>query len=309
MPKRTNEFQELVALIHRALGDKGVKITESADGIVPGFGDVREIDVLFETNAGPYKIKIAVEAKDHARPLNVTDIEAIIGKYRAAASIPVDKVVLVSRNGFSKQAIRKAEAASIELRQLSVSKDTDWQNLKPFAKGQTLVLPKLPHIKNINFSPPLPPGLPCGKCQGTIVNKEAGREIDPLNIYVHKVMRTHLLRSRDFNSKTAQMRAAGNTVSLKFDMKRFSLRVAGQDFDLESIELELYWKDKSAPLEFTSYDFCGHGESVSVKHGVAQFDDQKVEFVVPEGKTAATAIKFTSPKKEAPKAKPKRSRK
>jgi len=117
MPQRTNEFQKLVALINIALAPNGAKVTESAMVHAPGFGELREIDVLIESEVGPYRIKVAVEAKDHKRKLNIQDIEAIIGKYCSSGSLAVEKVVVVSRRGFSKQAAKKASLIGIRLRE------------------------------------------------------------------------------------------------------------------------------------------------------------------------------------------------
>ena len=58
MPQRSNDFQELVSLIQKALAPAGARITDSALVDIPGLGDSREIDVLIETEVGPYNIKL-----------------------------------------------------------------------------------------------------------------------------------------------------------------------------------------------------------------------------------------------------------
>ena len=73
----------MVTLVQKAIAPQGAKITESAMVKAPHFGELREVDVLLEAEIGPYRMKIAIEAKDHKRKLNVTEIEAIIGKYRS----------------------------------------------------------------------------------------------------------------------------------------------------------------------------------------------------------------------------------
>src|SRR5688572_30197600 len=103
MPKRTNEFQKIVALIQSALAPEEAVVTESAIVSIDGFD--REIDVLIEAEVGMYRMKVAVEAKDHGRPLDVTAIEAVLGKYGAAnRGVRVNQVVVVSRSGFTPQA-------------------------------------------------------------------------------------------------------------------------------------------------------------------------------------------------------------
>ena len=95
--------------MQRTFAPLGATVEESAMVSAPGIGPLREIDVLV-TNAktGPYKLKLAFEAKDHKRQLNVTDIEGIIGKYRSSGSLVVDKVFIVTRKGVSKAAKEKA---------------------------------------------------------------------------------------------------------------------------------------------------------------------------------------------------------
>ena len=81
MPRRTNDFQELVSLVQKALVPSGAKVTDSPLVDVPGMSEPREIDVLIETAVGPYHMKIAVEAKDNRRKMDSTQFESLIGKY------------------------------------------------------------------------------------------------------------------------------------------------------------------------------------------------------------------------------------
>ncbi len=58
MPKRTNDFQKLVRLIQQAFAPKGATVTESAMEPVPGFKNPREIDILVQTQVGPYRTRL-----------------------------------------------------------------------------------------------------------------------------------------------------------------------------------------------------------------------------------------------------------
>src|SRR6185295_11834123 len=99
MPQRTNEYQRIVALIQRSLAPEGAKVTESAMVDVNGFD--REIDVLVEGQFGMYRFCVAVEAKDHSRPVDVTTVEQLCAKYAPGSGIAVNQTVLVARNGFT----------------------------------------------------------------------------------------------------------------------------------------------------------------------------------------------------------------
>ena len=127
---RTNEFLHLFALIQRAIAPHGAKITESALVKAPGFGGLREIDVLLESQVGPFTMKVAFEANDHGRKLDVTDVETIIGKYKSIGGLTVDRVVLVSRHGFSNAATQKAGQNGIRLLTLrSPDKTSIWHGI------------------------------------------------------------------------------------------------------------------------------------------------------------------------------------
>src|ERR1035437_2107780 len=155
MPQRTNEFQHLVKLIHQTLAPAGAKVTESAEVSVPGFGHIREIDVLIESDLSPYRIKVAAEAKDHSRKLNITDIEAIIARYKSAVSPIVDKVVIVSRRGFAKRAVEKARSAGIELMTLNEVSGSGWKRLVTYptvpTENQIMKFQVAPHVARIDL--------------------------------------------------------------------------------------------------------------------------------------------------------------
>ncbi len=148
MPKRTNEFQDLITLIERALAPQGAKVTESA--MVPGLTDdnPREIDVLIESMVGPYNLKIAVEAKDEIRRMDITKFESIIAKYSPTSGIKVDKVVVISRMGFSAQVEERATREGIELLTLSEAMVADWAS-----RSHRLLFMVEPHIAMFEFDP------------------------------------------------------------------------------------------------------------------------------------------------------------
>jgi hypothetical protein len=130
MPKRTNEFQQLVALIQRSLADEGAVVTESAlapDGVANG----REIDILIETKAGPYRIRIAVEAKDEGRPMDITKFESIVGKYFSEGGLKVNKVVVVTHRGFYEPVRDRARLLDVELFTVTEAEHLDWSQLRP----------------------------------------------------------------------------------------------------------------------------------------------------------------------------------
>ncbi|HUT23495.1 MAG TPA: restriction endonuclease, partial [Sumerlaeia bacterium] len=137
MPKRTNRFQEIVAAIEQAFAPKCARVNTSEMIRMKDIGVFREIDVTVEVGPSHRRVKIAVEAKDHGRKLDVTAIETIIGKYRGQGCVPIDKVVVVASRGFTKTAHEKAKLEDITLLTLQETHEFDWvtigANLTPLA--------------------------------------------------------------------------------------------------------------------------------------------------------------------------------
>ena len=98
MPKRTNEFQRIVAYIYSQIVPTGGRVTESAFLREDGTGQPREVDVLVEHNIAGHDISIAVECRDYTRDQNLEWIDNLIGKY---SRLKVSHVVAVSSSPFS----------------------------------------------------------------------------------------------------------------------------------------------------------------------------------------------------------------
>ena len=119
MPKRTNEFQQVVDRIHRLFAPKNAEITTSAM-LTPQYGGTpREVDILvkFKTDLG-IPFTIAVEAKDHSRPIDSMGVENYIGKYNNTGGIKVDKVIIVAHS-FTSTAKTRANDLGFSLHTLN----------------------------------------------------------------------------------------------------------------------------------------------------------------------------------------------
>ena len=109
MPQRTNDFQQLVDCIHRLFNDKNATFTTSAM-ISPKKGrEKREVDLLVEYIDSQGKcVKIAIEAKDLSKKMDIIGIEGYIGKYASPGCLPDNKVIIVA-HAFTKTAIERAK--------------------------------------------------------------------------------------------------------------------------------------------------------------------------------------------------------
>ncbi|PXA02853.1 hypothetical protein DDZ13_14965 [Coraliomargarita sinensis] len=119
MPKRTNEFQEVVDSIQRLFAPKNAEITTSAMVAPLHGGTPREVDILvkFKTELG-IPFTLAVEAKDHSRPIDSMGVENYIGKYNNTGGIRVDKVLIVAHS-FTSTAKTRANDLGFSLHTLN----------------------------------------------------------------------------------------------------------------------------------------------------------------------------------------------
>ena len=97
MPKRTNDFQSLIALIERQLAPEGAQVTESKLLKDILTGEEREVDTVIETKVSGHTITIGIECRDRDRRADVEWIDQLLGKYQ---NLPVHKIIAVSRSGF-----------------------------------------------------------------------------------------------------------------------------------------------------------------------------------------------------------------
>lgn len=111
MPARSNAFQRFVTLVETGLAAHDATIRESVMLRDLMTGQTREIDVSVEVQAGPRRLRVALECRDQQRPADVQWIDELMGKYR---HLPVDRVVAVSRSGFTGAAHARAALANIE---------------------------------------------------------------------------------------------------------------------------------------------------------------------------------------------------
>jgi hypothetical protein len=125
MPKRTNEFQELIKSIYEKIVPDGGKVTESGMVFDKNAKTLREVDILVEYRYAHHDFNMAIECRDRSRKDSVEWIDGLIGKSK---SLAVNKVVAVSKEGFSKTAKNKAEAHNIDTLTLEEAIEIDWEN-------------------------------------------------------------------------------------------------------------------------------------------------------------------------------------
>lgn len=125
MPRRTNEFQQIVFIIQRQLAGKAV-VTESMMLKDVFTGRDVEVDVVVVARVAGCEIVIGVECTAEARPATVEWVREMLGKHD---SLPIDKTILVSRSGFTPDALMLANARNIAALTLETAEQSDWSDL------------------------------------------------------------------------------------------------------------------------------------------------------------------------------------
>ncbi|HEX5559466.1 MAG TPA: hypothetical protein VFX13_17760 [Gaiellales bacterium] len=109
MPRRTNLFQTVVAIIHEHMaGDAAVE--ESAMLTNRVTGELREVDVVVRSQVAGHEVLVGVEATATGRRADAPWVEKMIGKH---ADLPTSLLVLVSQAGFSSAARTLASAKGV----------------------------------------------------------------------------------------------------------------------------------------------------------------------------------------------------
>ena len=104
MPKRTNEKQEIIALLRQLVASQDCVVAESRMLRCSRTGDLREVDVVVECKIHDVIVTISFEVIDHGRKADVSWVEQMIQKHQG---LPTNKLILVSWSGFTEGARRK----------------------------------------------------------------------------------------------------------------------------------------------------------------------------------------------------------
>jgi len=107
MPQRTTPFQAIVHLVRSQVADPNVTVTESKMLFDPQLQDHREVDIVIEGELDGEPITTSLEVIEHKRPAPVTWVEQQIAKHN---SLPTNRLVLVSKSGFTKTALTAVAA-------------------------------------------------------------------------------------------------------------------------------------------------------------------------------------------------------
>lgn len=286
MPKRTNDFQELVALIERALAPRDASVTESAEIEVDGLDTLREVDVFIQGQYGQYTLKIAVEARDNAtRKLSIQAFDSFVQKYRGECRVLVDKIVLVSRLGFTKGVIEKAKKLDIELLTVDAAKNKDWSKIGPGKLNFNVP----PHICRIVFLPPIDVDDPRALWhEGRMIcshGHDHGTPFQRANCMVfHRWFPSNPEFVRDFERQVRESPEGQGLIKATYPCKGFTIRYRRQEYKISSMAIHVHAISHQGVTTHCAYErqsSTGHSQIVHHLQGVA--GGKKLSLLVPDG--------------------------
>lgn len=115
MPNNGRDFESLVSKIFRILGQSHKYHEVTKNVFYQTNNGRREFDIVAKAKLFGAEVATAIECKDHKRPLDISFVDGFESKLR---DTPICNGVIVSRSGFTKNAIKKARNLGIQLYRL-----------------------------------------------------------------------------------------------------------------------------------------------------------------------------------------------
>ena len=98
-------------------------------------GSLVEVDVVIEDQIAGHSIIVAVECTSAKRKATIEWYREMRGKH---SSLPINKTVLVSQSGFTREVQKKARVENVELLTLQQAEQFNWHSLFHKLKGGTI---------------------------------------------------------------------------------------------------------------------------------------------------------------------------
>lgn len=300
MPKRTNDYQQFVRLVQQAYAPSGAIVTESVEQET--LDGLREIDIQMESVVGLYRIKIAIEAKAESRPLDVTVIEQLSAKYRPGDGVQVDKVVIVSKSGFTLAAKNKALRSNMELLTLREAQEADWTQFVPPDKPQTLCLTIAPHIEELKFDPPIQGDWNAIAAEGKVLCRCHGRDFGTVRETAERMLQNHIFGNTKVKANIdSKLKAGGMARVSLWHALDYLIEFRGQRYSASRIWISASWGRAKAPLRFSTWEQTdARGTKKILQLAVAETLGKRIQMVLPEGRKSAQIVMTVSdlPKKD-----------
>lgn len=282
MPKRSNQFQSLILLINNSLAGNS-EVKESAMLTDKTTGELREVDVLITSNSSGYVVLIAIECVARGRKADTPWIESMHSKH---SSLPTNKLILVSENGFYLTALKKAQFLGIEAITIEKALATDWE--------AAIQLNGEGFVEKTSFSyscAMVYEFLDGRKTEVKIYNNSEindGLQKTSVGAFVH-----HILNSEDFRDTIKEQVLISNNREFQVNFRRnpkgfWVTKIDGEDAIAAELKIYVFVNHSKTPLEFST----GKYQETNFVTGVSTSSD-KLQFVLiknPDGTNQCSII-------------------
>lgn len=136
--EKSKRFEKLVAKIQRDLVGSGATVDVDQQIIGKLTGQSRQVDIAIRQRIGMHDILIAIECKDHKRPLTTADIGSV---KQLMDDVKPNKAIIVSASGFTEIVMTLAKSYDFELLKLVDTNEHDWK--------ATVTIPVMCKVKDI----------------------------------------------------------------------------------------------------------------------------------------------------------------
>ena len=242
MPKRSNEFQRLIETIHHQLGS-GATVSESClleDRVTH---QLREVDIVIETTVAESSIRIGIECCDLSRRASVEWVERMCGKH---SHLPVDKLLLVSRSGFTRTAFAKAAIFGADALTFADAERVPWTSA---LKGLDKVYLDAIDVRTFIFADveASPRNIDSTLSHDTVVLTSDGRGQTRLGQVVDALLQVGPVRERVLDS-VPQDSDAGSTIEFKVARGTRILEAGDRQREISVLRFVVLLKRRWHPL-------------------------------------------------------------
>jgi hypothetical protein len=251
VPKRSNQFQRLIVSIHHALAGDRAAVEESRELRDRVTGRLREVDIVIESAVGDYPVFVCIECCDRSRPATVEWVEQQHGKH---ANLPTNKLILVSRSGFTQSALDKARLYNIETLAIADAAAAEWTTLvgrvhQVVVDATSVVLMLFPCLQPRPKDPACPPL----SFDDVLISPEGAWRV-PVSRFVDTLLNYPPIRTRTVEAIAAGA-DAGWIVSFPVAAGSFVETVKGRRRSLGGLGLVVLTKRRIVPFNLSPIGF------------------------------------------------------
>jgi hypothetical protein len=285
MPPRTNAFQQLVYLVQHSLAGRAT-VRESAMLTDRLTGEQREVDILIESESAGHRLVVSVECVAHSRKATVEWVERMWAKHQ---TLPTNKLVLVSRSGFTAEAQAKAALLNVDTIDLSRALEADWDSvISQLARlDVTIVDSKLTWCKAVLPGPPNHP-LSDSEVASATIYLPTGQPLGTLVELIRSFQQSHDLKKL-IDSVGGHAEGVVELESvIEFPQDTFFLAPDGTSIHILRVRFGLIatWQSSPVALETHAYG------SIHIAHGTetAVLGSSRIALVQKQGEPLVIAV-------------------